>query len=97
MVCSINNAYEFNDSSAGLECRFVNNSVWTTKFSDTYFWNQPGYYSAIHLADISGAGNADVCGRGTAGVYCGLSQGMWQRDVNGDGRTTSAASVRNTG
>jgi hypothetical protein len=85
IVCSINNASQFNDGCSALECGFVNNAVWTTQFSDTYYWNQSQYYPGIHFADINGDGKADVCGRGTAGVYCGISQSTsfgWAFNLN---------------
>jgi MYXO-CTERM domain-containing protein len=38
--------------------------------SDAGGWNAPKYYSTIRVADITGDGNADVCGRGYGGVVC---------------------------
>jgi len=43
-----------------------------TDFSDANGWNRPQYYSTIHLADINGDGRADLCGRGTGGMICGV-------------------------
>ena len=43
-------------------------------FSDANGWNQPRYYSTIVLADVNGDFKADLCGRGTSGLICGLSE-----------------------
>jgi len=64
MVCAVSNGQQF-----------VNLAVWTTQFSDANGWNQPQYYSTIQFADIDGDRKADVCGRGSGGVYCGRSTG----------------------
>jgi hypothetical protein len=45
----------------------------TTQFRDAAGWTDPIYYSSIRLGDVNGDLAADVCGRGTAGVYCGIS------------------------
>jgi hypothetical protein len=42
---------------------------------DAQGWNQVQYYSTIQLADVTGDGKADVCGRGYGGVRCWLSDG----------------------
>ena len=46
-----------------------------TNFSDAKGWNRQQYYSTIRYADINGDGKSDICGRGTAGVYCAISDG----------------------
>lgn len=67
--------------AAGIICatsagpRFNPSTLWTTQFSDAAGWQQPQYYSTIHLADINHDGKADICGRGTGGVYCAMSNG----------------------
>ena len=43
--------------------------------SDAQGWGVAKYFSTIQLADINGDGKADVCGRGTAGISCWLSNG----------------------
>jgi len=48
---------------------------WDTFFSDTNGWNSPQYYTTIRLADVSSDGRADVCGRSSLGINCGLSTG----------------------
>jgi len=49
-----------------------------TAFSNANYWNQVQYYSTIHFGDLDGDGKADVCGRGVAGVYCGLTRNNGQ-------------------
>jgi hypothetical protein len=46
---------------------------WTNEFSDPLWNSNPAYFSTIKFPDIDGDGQADVCGRGTAGLLCGLS------------------------
>ena len=53
----------------------ASNFATPSQFSDSGGWQDPQYYSTIHLADINGDGKADICGRGTLGFYCGLSNG----------------------
>jgi hypothetical protein len=48
---------------------------WIANFADAGGWGAPQYYSTIRFADVNGDGKADVCGRGGAGIYCGLSSG----------------------
>lgn len=55
---------------------FETPALWSSFFSDGNAWNlQPSYWGTIHLVDINADGLADVCGRGTAGIYCALSTG----------------------
>lgn len=64
---------------AGLNCALAGEAfatLWTTQFSDAAGWGQEKYYSTIRLADVnSDWSGVDVCGRGTAGIYCGLAAG----------------------
>ncbi|MDG2009780.1 MAG: VCBS repeat-containing protein [Candidatus Binatia bacterium] len=48
-------------------------TLWTSQFSSTAGWTAPQYYETIQLADVNGDRAADICGRGSAGVYCGIS------------------------
>ena len=66
MTCAINNG-----------TGFLRSWLWTGQFSDADGWNQPQYYSTIQLADINGDGRVDVCGRGSAGIYCARSGGVF--------------------
>ena len=44
-------------------------------FSDGNGWDREAYYSSLQLADVSGDGRADLCGRAGAGILCSLSTG----------------------
>ena len=66
--------------TAGIQCWLSNGAGFPTSvggpgFSDSAGWNQAPYYSTIRFSDINGDGKADVCGRGTAGIQCWLSNG----------------------
>ena len=43
--------------------------------SDGADWDAPSHYRSIRLADVTGDGKADICGRGPAGVRCYPSTG----------------------
>jgi hypothetical protein len=46
----------------------------TNQFSNAYGWHtDPSYWQTIQFADIDGDKKDDVCGRGTSGLYCGVS------------------------
>jgi peptidoglycan/xylan/chitin deacetylase (PgdA/CDA1 family) len=52
-------------------------TLWSNAFNDSPGgWLPPFYSTTMQLADIDGDGRADVCARGAAGIYCGLSNGM---------------------
>ncbi|MCG8419611.1 MAG: FG-GAP-like repeat-containing protein [Proteobacteria bacterium] len=45
-------------------------------FADTGGWDTArAYYASVRLADVNGDGYADVCGRSSTGIVCGLSNG----------------------
>jgi hypothetical protein len=48
---------------------------WSTDFSDAQGWNAPQNSTTMMLGDLDHDGKADVCGRGTFGIYCAISQG----------------------
>jgi hypothetical protein len=51
-------------------------ALWTNNFTDAGGWNLgPHYYATIRLPDLNGDGRADICGRGSPGIYCSLSSG----------------------
>ena len=50
-------------------------TLWNGDFSDASGWAAPQYNSTIQFPDLDGNGKADVCGRGTAGVWCARSTG----------------------
>jgi hypothetical protein len=69
-------------SSAGLECAlstgtsFATSQLWTSDFNNSTFWaSNPSYWQTLQYVDLNGDKRADVCGRGTDGVYCALSTG----------------------
>lgn len=43
--------------------------------ADAQGWGEPKYYSTIRMADVNGDGKMDVCGRGSAGFRCWISNG----------------------
>ena len=67
--------------NAGVNCAKSNGSaflaatLWSSAFSDANGWNAIQYYSTIRFPDLNNDGKADVCGRGSNGVYCGISNG----------------------
>jgi hypothetical protein len=67
---------------------------WTAKFNDSDGWkSDPSYWNTIQFRDLNHDGLADVCGRGSDGIWCGLSTGSafevvaaWNAKFNdGDG------------
>jgi len=73
-VCGRGGAGIYCALSSGASFGAVN--LWIANYSDGFGWNtSPAYDSTIHLADVTGDGRADVCGRGAAGVYCAPSSG----------------------
>jgi peptidoglycan/xylan/chitin deacetylase (PgdA/CDA1 family) len=74
-------------------------------FTDNNGWGSDiGYYGTIRLGDVNGDHNADVCGRGVAGIYCGLSNGAngflpitgWKTDDFGNGQQWQPAKYSTT-
>jgi hypothetical protein len=54
---------------------FSSKTRWTTDFSDAGNWgSQQSYFGSIRLVDLNADGRADICGRGTAGIYCALAR-----------------------
>ena len=52
-------------------------TLWTTSFRNLDNWHtHPSLYGTIEFPDVNGDGRTDVCGRGYAGIYCGLSDGV---------------------
>lgn len=57
---------------------FVNASLrsFRTDFSNADAWNTlASYYRSIRLADVTGDGLPDLCGRSSQGITCGISSG----------------------
>ncbi len=50
--------------------------VWEPGYGDSNGWGGvDNMYGTIRFPDLNGDGKADVCGRGPAGFYCGISDG----------------------
>jgi hypothetical protein len=70
---------------AGVRCWFYNGSralpatpsPIATTYADAQFWNVAPYYESIRYVDFNGDGVDEVCGRGTAGVYCTFYNRIW--------------------
>jgi hypothetical protein len=66
---------------AGITCYLsTGNGFSTTEirgpaWGDSTDWDQAPYVSTIQWGDVNGDGKADVCGRGSGGVECWLSDG----------------------
>jgi hypothetical protein len=54
---------------------FVGSSLWASAFSDANNWDEYQYYSTLEFPDVDGDGKADVCGRGSGGIWCARSNG----------------------
>ncbi len=54
---------------------FDSNPIGFGDMGDSGGWGNEMYYSTIRVADVNGDGKVDVCGRGTTGIRCWLSQG----------------------
>jgi hypothetical protein len=51
-------------------------SLWTASFGNSGGWdNYEHKWGTIRFPDVTGDGKADVCGRGSAGIYCAISNG----------------------
>jgi len=56
--------------------RFNYPVLFTSQYSDSKNWAaSPSYYQSIHLGDLDDDGDADICGRGTGGLWCAVSNG----------------------
>jgi hypothetical protein len=78
----------FSNGSSG----FVNTTLWNSDFSDVNGWGNAQYYRTIRFPDLNGNGRADICGRGGAGVLCGLNNGSsFAAPTNWSGHFSDAA------
>lgn len=59
VYCALNNGSSFNSYTR-----------WTTEFSDGAGWGSDMYGTTLQLGDINGDGRADVCARGSNGIWC---------------------------
>lgn len=70
-------------SASGIFCGVSNGGAfntptqWTTGFKDADGWGAHDYYyGTIQYPDLNNDGRADVCGRGSGGIFCGVSSGV---------------------
>ncbi|MCA9929916.1 MAG: VCBS repeat-containing protein [Anaerolineales bacterium] len=55
---------------------FQNLVHWQGNFGDPQGWNShESYWQTIQFPDVNGDGRDDICGRGSAGILCGISDG----------------------
>ncbi len=55
---------------------FISTKLWSKSFRDAHGWkNHDYYYATIQFGDLDADGKDDICGRGAAGIWCGLSSG----------------------
>ncbi len=55
---------------------FVTMKFWTQFYDNAGGWtSNPAYWHTIQYADLNNDGRADVCGRHSSGILCGLSYG----------------------
>jgi hypothetical protein len=66
--------------ASGLECALATGStfapvtLWSNHYGDPGSWDSALEYSTtIRFPDLNGDGKADVCGRGSSGILCGLT------------------------
>jgi hypothetical protein len=62
-------------AAAGFHCWLSSgdgfgDSIVGPDMGDPQGWNKPEYYGTFRVADVTGDGKADVCGRGLAGIVC---------------------------
>ncbi|HEY1960692.1 MAG TPA: GH25 family lysozyme [Polyangiaceae bacterium] len=67
-------------AAAGMLCELSDGNGFPTEvtgpqWSDDQGWAAQQYWSTIQTADVNGDGKADLCGRGAAGIVCGISDG----------------------
>ncbi len=58
------------------------NPISINDMKDSGRWNNPQYYSTIRVGDINGDGKYDICGRGSSGVRCWISNGSSFTAIN---------------
>lgn len=66
----------------GIVCQRFNGSSFTSAerwlsgaFDNANGWQDPAYGATLRLADVSGDGRADLCGRSSYGIVCAVSTG----------------------
>ena len=63
--------------SGGISCAensgensFINYKPWTSEFNKDDNWDDEHKYSTLTFVDVTGDGLADVCGKGSTGIWC---------------------------
>ncbi len=75
-LATLFNPGHFVSANGGEPVRFDPFEPWSTNYTDAYGWNSdPAYWDTIQHPDINGDSIADVCGRGTGGIVCAVSDG----------------------
>ncbi len=75
-LATLFNPGQFVSANGGEPVRFDPFESWSTNYTDAYGWNSdPAYWDTIQHPDINGDSIADVCGRGTGGIVCAVSDG----------------------
>lgn len=65
VVCALSNGSKFGGKAA-----------WkTNEYTDAVGWSPEQHGATVQLADLNGDRKADVCGRGSSGIVCALSNG----------------------
>ncbi len=73
-VCGRGDIWVYCAPSTGVAFEFP--LGWDYHFSDSQGWNShDSYWSTIQFPDVNGDGRSDICGRSSAGIICGLSEG----------------------
>lgn len=52
---------------------FLANKPWTNRFADQDTFTNEVYWGTVQFADVNADGKADICGRRSNGIYCGLA------------------------
>ena len=55
---------------------FFTATRWSADFDDASGWGAPDHGGTVMLGDLDDDGDADLCARGDAGVWCALSDGI---------------------
>ena len=62
--------------------------LWSGVFADAGGWGDASHYTTLRYPDLDGDGKADICGRSSLGMQCGLSNGatfavsLWSTDFS---------------
>jgi RHS repeat-associated protein len=54
---------------------FTTPTRWSTEFASAGWISHPSYWKTIQYPDVNADGKADICGRGSDGIRCAISDG----------------------